>query len=377
MFGRATLAFGVGLLSVATAQTYSDCNPLKKTTCSPDAGLSKSTYSIDFTKGSDDDAWKSVGSGSVDYTSSGAEFTINKQGDAPTIETNWYIFFGRVEIHMKSAAGTGIVSSAVLLSDVLDEVDWEWLGGDAGDVQTNYYGKGNTTLTTRENTFPVSATQSTSHNYTIDWTHESCIWYVDTVAVRTLAFADALGGENYPQTPMRVKLGIWAGGDSDNAEGTIEWAGGETDYDAAPFTMVVESVEITNFNPGGSYTYSDQTGDYGSIDVGSKVVSDDSSTTDSQSKTKTTTTTTKASGTKTSVTSVSSSTSTSTSVNVENNAAAKASDSSTSTATSTSDSSSTSEVATITSSATGSAGILSANGWMAAGLCVVFMLRHV
>lgn len=48
--------------------------------------------------------------------------------DAPTLNSNDYIFFGHVDVVMKAAAGQGIVSSFVLESDDLDEVDWEWLG---------------------------------------------------------------------------------------------------------------------------------------------------------------------------------------------------------------------------------------------------------
>jgi Glycosyl hydrolases family 16 len=38
--------------------------------------------------------------------------------------SNHYIFFGRVETWLKSAPGQGIVSSIVLESDDLDEIDW-------------------------------------------------------------------------------------------------------------------------------------------------------------------------------------------------------------------------------------------------------------
>jgi hypothetical protein len=77
---------------------------------------------VDFTAGADNTNWESVGGGNVSYTSSGAEFTISAKGDSPTIQTAWYMFFGRIEVHMKAAPGTGIVSSIVLLSDDLDEV---------------------------------------------------------------------------------------------------------------------------------------------------------------------------------------------------------------------------------------------------------------
>ncbi|RYF42162.1 MAG: glycosyl hydrolase family protein, partial [Cytophagaceae bacterium] len=48
-----------------------------------------------------------------------------------------YIFFGRVSFHIRAAPGTGIVSSAILQSDDLDEVDWEWIGGSSAKTQSN------------------------------------------------------------------------------------------------------------------------------------------------------------------------------------------------------------------------------------------------
>ncbi|KAJ9142992.1 Glycosyl hydrolase family 16 [Pleurostoma richardsiae] len=297
-FVHKAAAVALLLASSAAAQTYTSCNPTTNSSCPSDTGLSSSTYSVDFTQGADDDAW-TVTAGSVSYTSSGAEFTISEKGDAPTIETSWYFFFGRAEVHMRAATGTGIVSSVVLESDDLDEVDWEWLGGYPDEVQTDYFGKGNTTSYDRGGTTNVTDTQSTTHNYTIDWTSEAIVWYVDGTAVRTLNYDDALDGKNYPQTPMRLILGIWAGGDSDNAEGTITWAGGETDYDDGPFTMTVESVSIYNANPASSYTYGDETGDWTSIKIDSSDDTDSSSSTSdsaSASSASSATTTTTSSG---------------------------------------------------------------------------------
>lgn len=58
------------------------------------------------------------------YTSDGAEFTISDRFQAPTVETDFYILYGRVSVAMKSSPGQGIVSSVTLASDVLDEIDW-------------------------------------------------------------------------------------------------------------------------------------------------------------------------------------------------------------------------------------------------------------
>lgn len=44
------------------------------------------------------------------------------------MESAWTIFYGKVEVVMKAATGQGIVSSIVLESGVLDEIDWEFLG---------------------------------------------------------------------------------------------------------------------------------------------------------------------------------------------------------------------------------------------------------
>lgn len=49
---------------------------------------------------------------------------MNKETDAPTITLNDYIFFGKIDVYMKAANGTGVVSSFVLESDDLDEIDW-------------------------------------------------------------------------------------------------------------------------------------------------------------------------------------------------------------------------------------------------------------
>lgn len=49
-------------------------------------------------------------------------FPISGLGQAPTIATGKYIFFGRVDVEVQAAPGVGIVTSAVLQSDDLDEV---------------------------------------------------------------------------------------------------------------------------------------------------------------------------------------------------------------------------------------------------------------
>lgn len=136
------------------------------------------------------------------------------------IQSKWYIMFGRVECVLKAAPGTGIVSSAVLQSDDLDEIDWEWLGINDLYVQTNYFGKGNTAAYNRGATHDNKGNHDEYHTYTIDWTSEQIVWQIDGQTVRSLTPND-VEGDQYPQSPMMVKIGVWAGGDPNNAQGTI------------------------------------------------------------------------------------------------------------------------------------------------------------
>lgn len=237
---------------------------LSTATCDADEGLHQASYSVDFTQGASDDWTVTYGNVTYDDTK-GAVYTIAESGDAPTVQFNKYIFFGSVSVVMQTAPGTGIISCAILESDDLDEIDWEWLGGRPTQVETNYFGKGNTSTWDRETYIDMANTQTEFHNYTVVWTKQTLEWLIDGSVVRSLAYADANSGNSYPQTPMRVKLGIWAGGDSSNSEGTIEWAGGATDYSDGPFTAYVKSVQITNYNPASSYTYGDKSGKYSSI----------------------------------------------------------------------------------------------------------------
>jgi beta-glucanase (GH16 family) len=251
---------------LTTAQTTTDCNPLDRTDC-PACPALGTNATFDFTsKSASSDVW-TADAGTVDYSSStGGDYTINSQGDSIRITSKFYIFFGRVSVLMRAAPGRGIVSSIVMESDDLDEVDWELIGGNNSYVQSNYFGKGNTTSFDRAVWHPIDDPQGNFRNYTTVWTKEKLDWYIDDELVRTLNYEDALEGKNYPQTPMFVRLGLWAGGDPEkNPKGTVEWAGGETDFSQAPFTMSVKNVYVEDFSSGSKYIYGDKSGSYQSI----------------------------------------------------------------------------------------------------------------
>lgn len=230
----AVMLWSIPLL--AAGQTFTECNPLQKSeyprhtfredvdskglhwhfffplACPAVRALGRSA-NFDFTQGAGPE-WTS--SGDIDYGSNGASFTVAKQGDNPLIQSNFYIMFGRVEFQIKAAPGTGIVSSAFLLTDCLDEIDWEWLGGDNAQVQTNYFKAGKS----GGGAFHAdSGNHDTSKTYTIDWNKDRIAWQIDGTTVRTVTRAESAG--MYPQAPAFIKIGIWAGGDPSNAPGTI------------------------------------------------------------------------------------------------------------------------------------------------------------
>jgi len=265
-FSFYAFALLLALFSFANAQTWTNCDPLNKT-CPGDIALGISNAAFDFTEGLDSNVWN-VTAGAITTGSNGAEYVIKKRFDSPTIQSEFYFMFGVVEVHMQAATGQGIISSIVLESDDLDEIDWELMGGNTTHVETNYFGKGNETSYDRAIYYPVTVgggPMETYHNYTVVWTSEKLEWWVDSSLVRTLAYADANGGNNYPQTPMTLRLGIWAGGDASNSEGTIAWAGGATDYSKVPFTMLVKNATVSDYGTGKLYTYSDTSGSWQSI----------------------------------------------------------------------------------------------------------------
>lgn len=109
------------ILSFVFAQAP-DCNAFTKT-CPLNKGTTKDRLQYDLTQSSALNDWTTSG-GAVITGPDGAEFTIHQQGDAPTIVTDFYIFYGEVSVEMKASTGTGIVSSVYMLSDANDEIDW-------------------------------------------------------------------------------------------------------------------------------------------------------------------------------------------------------------------------------------------------------------
>ena len=65
------------------------------------------------------------------------------QGTVGTLlASTHYVWYGKICTKATTAQGKGVVTAFILMSDVKDEIDFEWIGVDTGHVQSNYYSQG-------------------------------------------------------------------------------------------------------------------------------------------------------------------------------------------------------------------------------------------
>jgi beta-glucanase (GH16 family) len=163
--------------------------------------------------------------------------TMPKNSVGTLFANNHYIWYGKISGKIKSSRGKGVVTAFILLSDVKDEIDYEWVGADLTNVQTNYYWQG---VLDWHNSGNISVDGSDTfndwHTYEIDWTPEKVDWIVDGSVQRTLKKADTYNETSkqfqFPQTPSRLQMSLWPAGQASNAQGTIDWAGGAIDWNS-------------------------------------------------------------------------------------------------------------------------------------------------
>jgi len=151
------------------------------------------------------------------------------------LASNHLVWYGKISAKLKTSRGQGVVTAFILLSDVKDEIDWEFIGADLQVGQTNFYSQGVLNYGNEVNA-SVSDTFDNWHTYEIDWNPDTVTWTIDGNSVRTLKRSDTWNATanryDYPQTPSRVQLSLWPAGLPTNGEGTIAWAGGVIDWDS-------------------------------------------------------------------------------------------------------------------------------------------------
>ncbi|CCT68864.1 probable cell wall glucanase (Utr2) [Fusarium fujikuroi] len=213
--------------------------------------------------------------------------TMPKDSVGTLLSSTVYMWYGNVKARFKTSRGAGVITAFILFSDVKDEIDYEFVGTELGDAQTNYYFQGITNYENSEN-ITLSDTFANFHDYEIRWTPDKIEWWVDGKLGRTLQKSDTWNATSknfdFPQTPSRVQLSLWPGGKEGNAEGTVAWAGGPIDWDAPDiqksgyYFATFSDVEIECYNAksgpgtnsGTSYWYKDAAGTNDTIVDGDK-----------------------------------------------------------------------------------------------------------
>lgn len=151
------------------------------------------------------------------------------------ISSTRFVWYGRIKSTFKTSRGAGVITAFILFSNVQDEIDWEFVGYNLTDAETNFYYQGVLNYTNVRD-IDASDTFENYHTYEVDWREDRVDWYLDDQLVRTLNKADTWNettqSYHFPQTPSRVQFSLWPGGSSQNAVGTIEWAGGSVDWDS-------------------------------------------------------------------------------------------------------------------------------------------------
>ncbi|XP_077236189.1 putative xyloglucan endotransglucosylase/hydrolase protein 28 [Tasmannia lanceolata] len=107
------------------------------------------------------------------------------------------------------------MSNGDIFEKTHDELDFEFLGNIRGKewrIQTNVYGNGSTGIGREERYGLWFDPSEDFHHYSILWTHNQIIFYVDDIPIREIKRSEAMGGD-FPSKPMSLYATIWDASD--------------------------------------------------------------------------------------------------------------------------------------------------------------------
>lgn len=176
-----------------------------------------------------------VYTGYLDSSDDALLLQMPNQSTGTVVSSTKYLWFGKIGASMKTSHDHGVITAMITYSDVKDEIDFESLGFNLTNPQTNYYSLGILNYTNTKNS-STSDTFQNWHYYEMDWKEDKIEWLIDGELVRTLERDDTWNSSthryDYPSTPSRVQFSLWPGGSTLNGLGTIEWAGGEINWNS-------------------------------------------------------------------------------------------------------------------------------------------------
>ncbi|KAF9186261.1 hypothetical protein BGZ51_002112 [Haplosporangium sp. Z 767] len=182
------------------------------------------------------------------------------QGLGSVVSTTRFIQYGKVKARIKTgSASPGVVSAFIIRNeDPGDEIDFEIVGRDPSEAQTNFYYRTPPDMPTElidySNTGrePLGANTALGfHEYEIEWMPDYIQWKVDGRMIRRVFKNETkddvdsavdpstgLKGKRFPSTPAQIQFGIWDGGQGPN--GTAAWAGSPTDWSKPDQTYEIQ-----------------------------------------------------------------------------------------------------------------------------------------
>ncbi|XP_039141490.1 LOW QUALITY PROTEIN: probable xyloglucan endotransglucosylase/hydrolase protein 30 [Dioscorea cayenensis subsp. rotundata] len=144
---------------------------------------------------------------------------LNRYSGSGFISSDSYrygLFSASVKLPFDYTAGVVVafyMSNGDAFEKTHDELDFEFLGNVRGQewkVQTNVYGNGSTSRGREERYLLPFDPTSESHQYSILWTPENIIFYIDETPIREVTPSETMGGD-YPSKPMLLYATIWDG----------------------------------------------------------------------------------------------------------------------------------------------------------------------
>ncbi|PVU90110.1 hypothetical protein BB559_002446 [Furculomyces boomerangus] len=149
---------------------------------------------------------------------------------------------GKVEITLKIAPGSGVVTAIVLAGPApSDEIDIEMVGKDLTTFQSMYFVRAQRVdqqaqFHTSPN--PSAANLSTNyHKYGVELLDNAVNWYIDDVLVRTLS---KTSDYSFPSNANLFRFGLWDGSNTSGWAGIVDWSAG-------PIKAYVKSISISPY----------------------------------------------------------------------------------------------------------------------------------
>jgi endo-1,3-1,4-beta-glycanase ExoK len=126
------------------------------------------------------------------------------------LQSNAYYGYGTYEVRARTAAGKGLVSAFFSYTGPPhghphDEIDFEFLGKEPGEVFLNYFVNGKSHSETAKLGFDATTGM---HDYAFEWLPDSLRWFAGGRLIREVKASD---GKPLPTTPQKIYISIWNG----------------------------------------------------------------------------------------------------------------------------------------------------------------------